>query len=93
MKCEVITTAKENFALFLMQKIQKRPQFIQEHTMGSGGGASGRAMAFCPYRPGSNLGTDSAFLAQNCCLSILTGRWLSLRTCYRTVHAPSSSSF
>ena len=42
---------------------------------GSGGGSSGRAMVFCPFRPGSNPRMDLAFLAQNCCLSILTGRW------------------
>ena len=40
---------------------------------GSGGGASGRATSFCPCGPGSNPGTDLAFLAQNSCLSILTG--------------------
>ena len=28
---------------------------------GSGGGASGRAMAYCPSKPGSNPGTDLAF--------------------------------
>ena len=28
---------------------------------GSGGGASGRAMALCPSEPGSNPGTDLAF--------------------------------
>ena len=31
-------------------------------TLGSGGGASGRATAFCLSGPGSNLGMDSAFL-------------------------------
>ena len=39
---------------------------------GSGGNASGRAMAFCPHRPGSNPGRVLAFLVQNYCLSILT---------------------
>ena len=39
----------------------------------SGGGASGGAMAFCLCRPGSNPGTEMAFLVQNCCSSILTG--------------------
>ena len=29
--------------------------------LGSGGGASGRAMAFCPSEPGLNPGTDLAF--------------------------------
>ena len=38
--------------------------------LGSGGGAT----AFCLCRPGSNPGTDLAFLVQNSCLSILNGR-------------------
>ena len=42
--------------------------------LGSGGGAGGRAMAFCPSRPGSNPGTDLAFL-EECYQSILAGRW------------------
>ena len=29
--------------------------------IGSGGGANGRAIAFCPSQPGSNPGTDLAF--------------------------------
>ena len=41
---------------------------------GSGGGTSGRAMAFCLGRPGSNPGSDFGFFSvQNCCQSILTG--------------------
>ena len=40
---------------------------------GSGGGTSGRAMAFCLGRLGSNPGLDFGFfLVQNCCQSILT---------------------
>ena len=39
---------------------------------GSGGGASGRAPAFCLLGPGSSPGTNLAFSVQNCCLSILT---------------------
>ena len=38
----------------------------------SGGGASGRAMAFCPSEPGSNPGTDLAFF----------GRMLSIYSCW-----------
>ena len=37
-------------------------------------GASGRAVAFCPSRLGSNPRTDF-FLVQSCCESILAGRW------------------
>ena len=33
--------------------------------LGSGGGASGGARAFCPSDPGSNSGTDLAFSIQN----------------------------
>ena len=40
---------------------------------GSGGGASGRDMAFCPCRLCSNTGTDLAFSVQNSCFSILAG--------------------
>ena len=36
-----------------------------------GGGTSGRAMAFCLGRSGSNPGTDLGFLSvQNCCQSM-----------------------
>ena len=38
----------------------------------SGGGISGRAMTFCLARPGSNPGTDLAFIRK--CYSILGGR-------------------
>ena len=41
---------------------------------GSGGGASGRVVAFCLSGLGLKPGRDLAFLVQNCCLSILTGR-------------------
>ena len=37
------------------------------YRQGSGGGASGRVMAFCLSEPGLNPGTDLAY--------ILTGRW------------------
>ena len=40
---------------------------------GSGGGTSGRAMAFCLGRQGSNPGMDLGFFHQNFCQSILTG--------------------
>ena len=37
---------------------------------GSGGGTSGRAMAFCLGRPGLNPGLDFGFFSvQNCCLT------------------------
>ena len=41
---------------------------------GRGGSASGRAMAFCPSRPGSNPGTNFGFFGSDC-HSILAGRW------------------
>ena len=38
--------------------------------VGSGGGTSGRAMAFCLGRPGLNPGLDFGFFSvQNCCLT------------------------
>ena len=43
--------------------------WINEGKNGSGGGTSGRAMAFC-LNPGSDFGF---FSVQNCCQSILTG--------------------
>ena len=43
--------------------------------IGHGGGASGRAVAFCPNKLGSNPRMDLAFLVQNCCESILAERW------------------
>ena len=46
----------------------------QPSLYGSGGGASGRAMAFCPGEPGSNLGKDLTFLDE-CYQSMLAGRW------------------
>ena len=46
----------------------------KETVRGSGGGTSGRALAFCLGRPGSNPRTDFGFFSgQNYCLSILTG--------------------
>ena len=45
----------------------------QPWQVGRGGGASGRAAAFCPSEPGSNPGTGLAFFRE-CCQSILTGR-------------------
>ena len=43
--------------------------------MGRGGGASGRAVAFCPSEPGSNPGTDLAFSGSELFTgSILAGR-------------------
>ena len=44
--------------------------------IGRGDGASGRAMALCPGRPGSNPGTDLDFFSVlNRLLSILAGCW------------------
>ena len=49
---------------------------INNLELGSGGGTSGRGMAFCLGRPGSNPGTDFGFFSsQNCCQSVLTGCW------------------
>ena len=39
----------------------KGDELLQFKIPGSGCGASGRAMAFCPSKPGSNPGTDLAF--------------------------------
>ena len=58
---------------------------------GIGGGASGGAMAFCLCWPGSNPGTEMAFFGSE--LLFIYSHRLSLRTCNRTVHTPSSSSF
>ena len=41
---------------------------------GSGGGAGGKAMAFCPSEPGSNPRMDMAFL-EECYQSIFAGLW------------------
>ena len=55
--------------------------------VGSGGGASGRAMTFCLNKPGSNPGMDLTFLVQNCCQSILAVcQAFSERTIDRKVH-------
>ena len=47
----------------------------QKKILGRGGGASGRAVAFCPSEPGSNPGTDLAFSGSELFTgSILAGR-------------------
>ena len=44
--------------------------------LGSGGGTSGRAMAFCLGRLGSNPGSDFGFFSvKSCCQSFITGCW------------------
>ena len=51
-------------------------RLMSHPSTGNGGGTSGRAMAFCLGRPGSNPGSDFGFFSvQNCCQSILTGCW------------------
>ena len=55
---------------------------------GSGGGASGRAMAFCPSRPGLNPGKDFGFFSSEL-QSIGVG--LFLIPCNRMLHTPSST--
>ena len=60
---------------------------------GSGGGASGRAMAFCPCRPVSGvLGGTRLFRFRIAVYQFSLGVGLSLRTCNRMMHTPSLSS-
>ena len=42
-------------------------------SLGRGGGASGRAVAFCPSRPGLIPGTDLAFFGTE--LQLIYSRW------------------
>ena len=64
-----------------------------EKERGSGGGASGRAMAFCPSNPGSNPRTDLAFSE----MPSIYSKWVSgylLRMGHKTVLTlPSSFLF
>ena len=53
-------------------------------TDGSGGGTSGRTMAFCLDSPGSNQGTELGFF--QCIISANLGVGLFLIACNRTVH-------
>ena len=57
---------------------------------GSGGGASGRATAFCPSRPGMNPGKDFGFFSSE--LQSI-GLGLFLMMCTRMVHTPSSTQY
>ena len=60
---------------------------------GSGGGASGRAMAFCPCRPGSGIpGGTWLFRFRIAVYQFSLGVGLSIRTCNRMMHTPSLSS-
>ena len=70
-------------------------KFNNQNTLGSGGDTSGRAMAFCQWRPGSNPGTNLGFLKfRNAVNPFSQGVWLFLTACNRTVHAlPSSFLF
>ena len=59
--------------LFFQSISQTRNILTFSFTQGSGGGTSGRAMAFCLGKLGSNPGSDLGFFTvQNCCQSILT---------------------
>ena len=62
---------------------------------GSGGGTSGRAMAFSLGRLGSNLGSDFGFFQFRIAINLFSlGVGLFLITCNRTVHSlPSSFLF
>ena len=62
---------------------------------GSGGGTSGRAVAFCLGRPGSNPRSDFGFFQFRIAVNLLLlGVGLFLITCNRTVHTlPSSFLF
>ena len=60
----------------VMPTMPSKLRVLSTTRTGSGGGTSGRAMAFCLGRPGSNPGSDFGFFSvQNCCQSILTGCW------------------
>ena len=55
--------------------------------VGSGGGTSGRAMAFCLDRPGLNPGLDFGFFQFRIAVNLFSlGVGLFLITCNRTVH-------
>ena len=62
---------------------------------GSGGGTSGRAMAFCPGWLGSNPGSDFGFFQLRIAVNLFSlGVGLFIITCNRTVHnLPSSFLF
>ena len=61
-------------------KFIKKPRMAhvlsQQRSLGSGGGASGRAMAFCPSEPGLNPGTDLAFFGNATLFSLGVGQYL-----------------
>ena len=62
--------------------------------LGSGGGTSGRAMAFCLGRLGSNPGSQFGFLQSRIAVNLFSlGVGLFLITCIGTVHTPLPSSF
>ena len=61
-------------------------------SLGSGGGTSGRAVAFCLGRPGSNPGTDLGSFQVRIAVNLFSlGVGLFLITCNRTVHTLLSS--
>ena len=66
-----------------------------EALLGSGGGTSGRAMAFCLGRPGSNPGSEFGFFQFRIAVNLFSlGVGLFLITCNKTVHTlPSSFLF
>ena len=63
------------------------------HTIvGSGGGSSGRAMAFCLGRPGLNPGTDSGFFKLIISLNLFSlGVGLFQMMCNRTMRLIADS--
>ena len=72
---EILTEVLKLFLVYVFAESLNTGIRTSEKSLGSGGGStSGRAMAFCQGRPGSNPGTDLGFFSvQNCCQSILTG--------------------
>ena len=70
-----------------------RTIYVLHDVHGSGGGASDGAIAFCLYRPDLNPGWTWLFRYRIADYLFSLGVGLSLRTCNRTVHSPSSSSF
>ena len=59
--------------------------------VGSGGGTSGRAMAFCLSGPGSNSRWTWLFQFRIAVCLFSLGVWLSLRMSNRIMHTHSSS--
>ena len=63
-----------------MVGFQKILVFTFSADFGRGGGASGRAVAFCPSRLGSILGTDLAFFRFRIAANLFSlGAWLFLK--------------